>query len=228
MINQFNDVEIKRSADDLSVSYLKNANKRFDPDRDDPADIDENAYHVGLNHWCALNEMRNTVTLSVIAGMYHKFDKALRDKVSTELSNWLSRDVVSPIIWSLSFHHLFQLLDILGVRGDGEVFFEKLDLCRLVVNVYKHGEGDAHDELSSRAPQYYSQNNFPGAPNSPLRHEELNGSEAMFGDFAQAITDFWMSVPERCRVSQLKETPDWLEKKIKVQEKRLGIKRSPN
>lgn len=227
VLNQFSDVEIKREADGLSDDCFKEASKKFDPDRDDPADVYEKSYHVGLGHWIALTEMRKSVILAVVAGMYHSFDKALRDKVVVELSSCLHRDAVSAVVWGLTFHQLIELLDILGLDVFGKSFLEKLDLCRLVVNVFKHGEGRAHDELSLKAPQYYSRFKMEGIPDYPPRYYELNVDEVMFKDFAQAITDFWRSIPERCFQSQMKEIPSWFQKKIKGQELRLGIGGAP-
>ncbi|MGZ9568793.1 hypothetical protein ACVTTK_05440 [Alcaligenes nematophilus] len=221
VFNQFSDVGIKSEADDLSGDYFKEASKKFDPDRDDPADVYEKSYHVGLSHWIALTEMRKSVILAVVAGMFHSFDKALRNKVVVELSSCPHRDAVGAVVWGLTFHQLIELLDALGLDISGKSFLEKLDLCRLVVNVYKHGEGQAHDELSFKAPQYYSQFKMEGIPDYPPRYYELNVDEVMFRDFAQAITDFWQSIPERSLQSQLKGIPNWFQKKIKAQEKRL-------
>jgi len=76
LLSQFN--KISREADEVEQQRYEKPGQFFDPDRDDPADSYEAAYQKGIAHYFALDEMRNTVTLAMTAGMFHQFDKTLR------------------------------------------------------------------------------------------------------------------------------------------------------
>ncbi|WP_269900285.1 hypothetical protein [Paenalcaligenes faecalis] len=222
VLTQFSDVVREKEAKEIENSYLDKRSKNFDPDLHDPADIYEDAYFEGLDRWLLLTEMQNTVTLGLTAGMYHQFDKALREKVVQEFSQLLDSDLISPIVWDLTFLQLIELLELIGMDIVNQDFFCYLDACRLVVNVYKHGIGNAHTNLISKYPEYY----FYGKPEMdilfPPNYKNLTVTERQFTNFANAITDFWKNIPERCCSSQFKEVPTWLDEKIKNQEKRLA------
>ncbi|MEB0918356.1 hypothetical protein VC891_26570, partial [Citrobacter freundii] len=69
--------------------------------------------------------------------------------------------------------------------------FPLISACHQVVNVYKHGDGDAHQKLVNAHPEYYSVWQCEGYPQErPARHEELEVSEEQFREFAEAITVF--------------------------------------
>ncbi|MFM0662913.1 hypothetical protein [Paraburkholderia sediminicola] len=220
LLAQFSDIE--REAQEAEAQYLERSNRNFDPDRDDPGAAFEEAYQEGVGRWIALTEMQNTVTLALTAGMYHQFDKALREKAVMEFSHWIDRKIISPVIWNLDFLRLIQLLEWLGMEIHGRDFFSTLDVCRLVANVYKHGDGVAHRELSSMFPEYYYRFKTEDSPWFTPHHENLTVTEAQFVEFADAIAAFWINIPERCLSSQLRETPKWLESEVKNQEKRLA------
>ena len=219
LLAQFYDID--REAQKAEEEHLEKSAQYFDPDRDDPADAYERAHHEGVSHWLALNEMHNTVTLALTAGMFHQFDKALREKAVREFSHWLDRQIISPLIWGLGFPRLIELIEWVGIKIGGKSFYNRINACRLVVNVYKHGDGDAHRELSSKYPEYYPHGNLHGLTIFGSGHEDLKVSESQFVEFADAITAFWKSIPQYCHHSQLGDDPTWLEAEYRKYEKRL-------
>lgn len=219
LLAQFSDID--REAQEAEALYLERFGKNFDPDRDDPADVYEYAHQEGVSHWLALKEMHNTVNLALTAGMFHQFDKALREKTISEFSHWLDGEKISLLIWDVGFPRLIELLEWVGIEITGKDFFNKIDACRLVVNVYKHGDGDAHRDLSSKFPEYYSHGNSKDLPWFRFDHEDLMVSEAQFIEFSDAIIAFWKNIPQYCFESQLGEVPNWLESEFKKYEKRL-------
>jgi hypothetical protein len=74
-----------------------------------------------------------------------------------------------------------------------------IDACRLVVNVYKHGQGNSLTELNTKYPRY------PPDPlamveidrSSDVHHEWLSLSEEQFGKIAAGLRAFWEKFPER-------------------------------
>ncbi|WP_421504444.1 hypothetical protein [Erwinia rhapontici] len=213
LLSQFND--ISREADEVQEQHYEKLGQFFDPDRDDPADSYEAAYQEGISHYLALDEMRNTITLALTAGMFHQFDKTLREKMVREFSHW-QPEAIDPLIWNIDFPRLVELLEWTGIEIKSKPFYEKIEACHLLVNVYKHGKGQSHTELAGKHPQYYPQYTpRTGRRQSLPRPEQLKVSQAQFADIADAIKDFWLNIPEFRDESDLKTQPEWFDKKLK-------------
>ncbi|WP_368525458.1 hypothetical protein [Enterobacter asburiae] len=207
LLTQFNDID--REAQEVEERALEVFGHNFDPDRDDPADAYEWAYQKNVSHWLALYEMHNTVTLALAAGMYHQFDKTLREKMIREFSHWNDREFINQVIWNTSFPRLMELLEWVGIEISDKDFMNKINACRLVVNVYKHGDGDGHRELSTNYPEYYPRGSLMNSFAFPFQYDELKLNEVQFDEFSEAIRNFWKNIPEYCRYSQLRVKPSW-------------------
>ncbi|MCR1227551.1 hypothetical protein [Klebsiella quasipneumoniae] len=213
LLSQFN--EISREADEVEEQHYEKLGQFFDPDRDDPADSYEAAHQEGISHFIALDEMRNTVTLAMTASEFHQFDKALREKMAREFSHWQPA-AVDPLIWSVDFPKLVELLEWTGIDIKSKPFYEKIEACHLLVNVYKHGKGPSHTELANKYPQYYpSYTPRTGRRHNLPRPEQLKVSEAQFTDIADAIREFWLNIPEFRNESHLRDQPEWFDKQMK-------------
>lgn len=226
LLSQFSDVGIEEEAKQKEHNYYEWAGQHFNPDYHDEADVWERAHDEGIAHWIALTEMRNTVSLALTAGMFHKFDKALREKCILEFSHWLDYDVTKELVWDIGFPRLIKILEWIGMNITKKPYFRLLNACRLIVNVYKHGDGDAHRELSRDFPEYYHNFGHEIAEYLPLRYEQLEITEEHFIAFAAAIRDFWNDIPVHCMKSGLREEPDWLKGEIIKHQKRVDKRKA--
>lgn len=206
LIAQFND--ISREADEVMQAHYEMLGRHFDPERDDPADSAEAAHNEGISHYIALDEMRNTIILALTAGMFHQFDKTLREKMVREFRQWQPA-AIDGLIWNVEFPLLIDLLEWAGVQIKAKPFYEKLSACQLLVNVYKHGKGRSHRELAKKHLEYY-----PSALSNP-RPEGLKVSEVQFVEISDAITEFWQNFPEFTQESDKGVEPEWFVKKLK-------------
>lgn len=212
LLSQFND--ISREADEAQERHYEKLGQFFDPDRDDPADSYEAAYQEGISHYLALDEMRNTITLALTAGMFHQFDKALREKMAQEFTHW-QPSAIDPLIWNIDFPQLVDLLEWTGIEIKSKPFYEKIEACQLLVNVYKHGKGRSHTELAVKYPQFYPQHTSrTGRRNNLPRPEQLKVSEAQFADIADAISEFWLNIPEFRNELHQSTEPKWFNEKL--------------
>lgn len=227
LLSQFSDIQ--KEAEFVEQQRLEFLSKHFDPERDDEGDVFEDAYQEGISHWLDLNEMHNTVTLALTAGMFHQFDKQLRDKTARELSTWNAGRNVDETVWDMGFPSLIKLLEWVGIEITSQPFYEKIDACRLVVNVYKHGNGDAHDELIKKYPVYYPSRYKNPRPYSWMkaRHDELKVSSTQFNEFAEAITQFWENIPFSCHYSQLEGKNDLLTNMIDAYDGKQKRRKKP-
>ena len=217
---QFSDIDIQAASQQKEQDYYEEAGKYFNPDSDDEGAIWEQAMHVGISHSLALRDMKNTVSLALTAGMFHQFDKELREKCIREFSHWLEYDVIRLMIWDIGFPRLIEILEWVGMDITGKAYHEKIDCCRQVVNVYKHGDGHAHRVLSDAHPEYYGNINTLGGERFIFGLEQLEVSETQFIEFADAITDFWNDIPIRCTKSNMRKEPKWIDKEYTQYEKK--------
>lgn len=163
----------------------------------DMADVAETANENAVEFYSLLDDLRKQATLSAIAGMYHQWEKELRKFLELEMRHYFKADAVIKLAWVKDVRNLFDILKEFGWDCTALAFFTKIDACRLVVNVYKHGKGRSLNELNDKFPQYL---------NNPMRdfkifdghldHEWLEVSDQQVSEFASAIREFWTTFPE--------------------------------
>ncbi|WP_043527834.1 hypothetical protein [Litchfieldella xinjiangensis] len=211
LLSQFDDIEAE--ADKASDEWLEKNSHRFDPERHDEGDFYESAHEAGIEFYQLLSDMRDRTRLSVAAGMYHEWDKNFRKWLTDEIRHWHTGEIVSNKVWTVDLGKLTDLLEGLGWPARGQDYFPKLDACRLVVNVYKHGKGNSLNDLKKNYPEYLS-NSFShiGGAFSDLDyldHTHLSLSAAQLHDFSDAIVAFWKDVPKNIFVREDLEVPGW-------------------
>lgn len=153
--------------------------------------------------------------LSVTAGMFHAWDKEVRGWLLSEIRHWTTLrelETVNPSVWIANFSDIFELLDAMKGTIRSEVYFRQLDACRLVVNVYKHGNGKSFDELKEQYPEYLEPRIKSDSGKDFRNHTHLTVSHDQFQAFSEAIISFWKSVPNETWASDVARWPRWLEK----------------
>ena len=214
LLSQFANLEDE--AKQAAEEWLERAGRNFNPDRDDPGSFEEAAYHEGIAFHQQLEDMRDSVRLSVVAGMFHEWDKQLRDWMVREILHWHRGDEVQARIWAQDFGGLIDLFASFGWNIKSKPYFTALEACRLVVNVYKHGDGGSFRDLKQRYPQFLESplKDFciVGKWGNVIDYTDLRISDDQIIDFSDAIIAFWTDVPERIYEDQVSEVPKWFEK----------------
>ena len=136
-----------------------------------------------------------------MAGLYHQWDKDLREFLEHELRHDLKADYVIKKTWLPNIGEIFDTLKEFGWDCTAEPFYQKIDACRLIVNAYKHGKGKALNDLAASFPEYLP-NPIPETSalftgNEFLDPEWLDVSEAQFNELAASLRQFWEKFPER-------------------------------
>lgn len=216
LLSQFNGIEA--DAEQAGKDWLERNSRNFNPDQDDPGDFYERAHDEGIEFYELLSNMHNQTRLSVAAGMFHQWDKQLRDWLAQEVHHWHRGDSVSLKIWSADFRQIAELLETFDWNICATDYFRSLDACRLVVNVYKHGQGKSLDELKDRFPEFLV-DPVGGVEGISLDmsyrdHTHLQVSDDQLTVFSNAILEFWRNVPANVISSQRTEVPDWFGKAI--------------
>jgi hypothetical protein len=218
LLAQFSDME--RDADKAAADWLERASQNFNPDRDDEASIYEAAHDEKIAYFLLLEDMRDNTRLSVVAGMFHEWDKQLREWMVREILHWHRGDEVRGKIWSQDFGGLVDLFTYLGWDIRQRPYYSTLDACRLVVNVYKHGEGISFQDLKRHYPEYVENplQEFGGALQGMdfTDHTNLKVTEEHIQEFSNAIVAFWNDVPNNIHddavCNPVCELPKWFEK----------------
>lgn len=226
LLSQF--VNIEQEADKAAEAHLEKMSHKFDPDRHDPADFYEAANDEALAFYQLLTEMRQRTMLSIVAGIYQEWDKQLREWLVREICHWHRGEETAKKVWSVDFVNLIELLELLGCKIRSNSYFQKLDACRLVVNVYKHGEGSSLKDLKSFYPEYLSNslaNIDEYFSNSEfVEHSDLDVSEDQLQEFSVAIVEFWKDVPTNILNNDRVSIPTWFEKAMLKDRNSRGLK----
>ncbi|OYU30956.1 MAG: hypothetical protein CFE39_10675 [Comamonadaceae bacterium PBBC2] len=199
LLSQFANIEAE--ADRATEEHLANKSIHFNPDRSDPSADYEEAYDKGIEFYQLLSDMRDNTQLSVIAGMFHQWDKRLRDWIIREMRHWHHGKNAADAIWKADVPAILDFLGAFGFNVKAFPFYGRLDAMRLVVNVFKHGNGPSFDELRTSFPEFIL--NPLGAEDNCqfllqyLDHTNIKGSAAELDQFSQAILNFWKAIPEQ-------------------------------
>ena len=211
LLSQFEDMEAE--ADKASEDWLERSSRNFDPDRHDPGDFYEAANDAGIEFYTLLSEMRDQTRLSVVAGMFHEWDKQLRDWLVREVRHWHQGENIAAKVWSVDFGKIADLLESFGWDIRSKDYFAKLNACRLVVNVYKHGQGKSLSDLKAAYPEYLDDPfSGTGGAFSSIEYRDythLKITDEQYKAFSDSITAFWQDVPENVFDSQITDMPDW-------------------
>lgn len=197
------DEEARRHADEwLDARY-------FDPDRDDPGDAYAEAYDIEIHQSLLLLEMHQSLRFSLIAGLFHQWEKQIRDWLCSEIVRWDTGLNLRRAIWRLDFPKLIEFLEALGWEIKSHSFYTVLDKYRLLVNVYKHGEGPAFEQLRNGYPEFFTSGKEPDS-DLILRYADYSSliiQDDNLEELASAIEGFWNAVPEYTFESDLPEIP---------------------
>lgn len=222
LLSQFGNIDSE--AQEFGKKCFFEAGRWFDPDRHDPSDFVDQAIDESINYFELLTNLHSQTRLSVIAGMYHEWEKQLRD--------WLSQDLVSHSqggratkarIWKANFKEIFDLLKCFDWELSSRPFFDQLNACRLIVNVYKHGLGPSFTELKQDYPQFLKDILGGDLDRDELfqfsNYIDLRMNDKDLDKFSNAIISFWKDAPVRTSLIPFHEittrTPEWFWKVIK-------------
>jgi hypothetical protein len=163
------------------------------------AEIAEIASDGGQAFYGLLSDLKRQMLLGALAGLYHQWDKELRDFVEHELRHDLESKAAAKIAWDSNVGNVFGRLTEFGWDCRSAAFFPGIDACRLVVNVYKHGKGPSLDELGTRFPEYLDNGFTRGTPwhlaPGYLDHEWLSISEPQFDEIGNATPAVLGGIP---------------------------------
>lgn len=198
VLSQFDDVE--GQADRHTEEAYELMSQSLGYGEIDMADLAEAAYDKGSAHYQALTDLRKQVLLSGLAGMFHQWDKTVREHLERELRHDFNGDKIEKKIWEMPLADVMDVFEQFGWPVKALPCYAKIDALQLVVNVYKHGKGRSLIQLAERYGEYICdpiQQLIPKGTAFGINHEWLNVTDGQLKQFSDAIRDFWRDMPER-------------------------------
>jgi hypothetical protein len=192
LLSQFANIEAE--TDQAEAEHWERSGQSFDPDWHDPGDLAEAARDHGVEFYQLLSEMHDRTRLSVVAGMYHHWDKTFRRFLVREF-RWprlVIGDHTRRALWKLDSAKLERLLTAIGLDPTALASYRRIDAMRLVVNVFKHGEGRSLDDLGHRYPEFLRVSAHGW---SFIDDTDLEVTDDHVEQFAAAIELFWRELP---------------------------------
>lgn len=161
----------------------------------DPGDYVEAVQEYGLEVYENLQFTRQQVLGLAAAGLYHLWERLLKQFFSKELRGWTfgGRDI-HKIMAPANFDRLKEFLSEFGFHLAQQSYYTNLCELRLVANVVKHGDGNSCEELQTSAPHLFEGYNYHFDIFSKADTLELKPAD--FARYAKAVTDFWNTFPE--------------------------------
>jgi hypothetical protein len=198
VIAQFQNLE--KDADHHAEAEYKRMSARYGHEDADPAAFAEAAHDNAIGFYTMLSELKQQVILGALAGLYHRWEKGLRGFIERELAHDFVQEDADKAAWSGPINDVFGILEQFGWDIRAQPFFPAIDVCRLVVNVYKHGQGPSCTELNKKYPQYLPDpigSILPTKRPRRISHEWLALTEQEFAEIAKGLCAFWEAFPER-------------------------------
>ncbi len=196
VIAQFQDME--GDADRYAKAEYERLSARYGHEDADPADVAEAAHDNAVGYYTLLHDLRQQVILGALAGLYHQWEKQLREFIERELVHEVKRDLAMKFAWSGKHRRCIRVAWPVWLGCPVSALFPAIDACRLIVNVYKHGQGQALAQLDKKYPKYLPDpigKLIPSERPKLVNYEWLAVTEEDFAEIAKGLRAFWKSFP---------------------------------
>jgi hypothetical protein len=149
LLSQFDDID--GEANLFGEKWLSDHAHLYNPENLSSRYSEEAAGDAMNTFHQLLTEMHVSTRLSVVTGMFHEWEKQVRNWLTSGLKQY-PRGEMEDDIWKNDFDKLFNFLEWLKCASREDKYYTHLDMCRLVVNVYKHGYGSSFKNLKNKYP----------------------------------------------------------------------------
>ncbi len=168
---------------------------------DDPSDFIGPVDEYGQQVYESLRFTRQQLIGLSAAGLYHLWERLLKDFLRTEL-RWGEVGKTPANINKAVFADLEKLLASCNFHISSMPYYKDLDELRLVANVIKHGEGKACNDLYETSQHLFGKRaDFQAALSKAAGRLEmadfLELGREDFLRYARSIQDFWETFPEK-------------------------------
>ncbi len=210
-------LNIEKEVEQYEKDYLEKILPHFDPDKHYDEDLYEQVQDNSINFYEMLEDMESRTKLSVIAGMFHEWDKQLRDWMVNEIFHWHTGQKVKEAVWRVSFKNNIDLLEACDWPIKSKSYYKSLCRCELIVNVYKHGDGRSFNTIKKDHPEFIE--TLLGNNSRDLEYSDYTNliiKEHHIDEFSDAIVGFWKDIPDNIYKKEHLSFPSWFEDAYKT------------
>lgn len=163
---------IEKKAEAIEKARIKKLSENFNPDYMDEADVFEEAFHAGVEHYIIETEMKREFIKSALTWLFHLFEKYCSYVFLTEDGNKKKAALTS-----------------LGINTskNSEWYICNKEM-RLLANAIKHGAGDSLDQLKLIRPDLFR--NISTA----LSDNKIELNEVELGQYVTAMKKLWNNI----------------------------------
>lgn len=170
---------------------------------------------IANEHYHLLIDIHERSRLSVLTGIYHEWEKQFRTSILDNMKHWRCSESALSRIRTANVRELAKFFVTLGWNFEEKCYYQKLDGCRLIVNVSKHDDGTSLNQLKKHYSKYLinSSQRLNGmlSDMNHLGHTALKINDEHIREFSEAITEFWQDVPEQIVNVPEASLPNWFE-----------------
>lgn len=202
LIASFSDIETEADqyADKIYEKLCQRPGWEDGPDLADFADM---ARDSGIEKYDDLVFVKGELIGIATAGLYHLWEKTLKSFYTRELHNYIGTEKLQKKIEGADYGELQSILADDGFDFSERQYADNLDICRLIANTVKHGDGSSCKKLAEKLPELfrgpYELDFLVGEP----RAKDLWIDSAKFKECAGSIEAFWNEMPERLQSAEL-------------------------
>lgn len=175
---------------------------------------------ISFKYYCSLKEMSREISLNIASMLYFNWDKTLRNWLLREIQHTLQIPNPESWLWRVDIGKIYQLLLLFNFNIQAQSFFKHLDSLRLIVNVYKHGNGKAYSDLEKLYPEYlnaeFGERGYMTVDNE---YSRLKVSNDQLEEFTNSITHFWTSIPQNLHINDVDQITKFIPKGSKKNKK---------
>jgi hypothetical protein len=194
LFDQFRDIKLE--AETLRDEVFHEMSKHQDAE-----ECVESAQDQAVEHYELLSDIKRQLFLAALTGLYHQWERDLRAFLDNEYHfDQSEQSGIDKKVWKPAIKEIFKILAKYDWDCPAQSFYPKLNECRLVVNVYKHGRGSAFADLTKVRPDLFhhplADMGMEVTEDEWFDHEWLEIAEADFREFGNALEAFWLEFPE--------------------------------
>ena len=123
LLLQFSELKTKESAEQFIKSWMKENQYRFNPSFHDEGDF----YAEACERYHALLALGNQTRLSVVSGLYHEWEKQLRQWLVDEIAHWCNSEQLKNAIWKANSGELAELMKSVGWDWNEQPYYQVID-----------------------------------------------------------------------------------------------------
>lgn len=190
--------------------WLQNNSHLLNPEIYDQSDTYELLRDESIRFQWLLDDMQNNTYLSVIAAIFYEWEKQFKNWIVKEMRAWNHGEALEKAVWKANFKELIELFSKFDWWIESKNYYGALNRSRMIVNVYKHGDGGSLEEIKKSFPELLGAKTSDDTTTLEYaNYTSLRVDGRHLEECSNAIIEFWNDVPKSIRNTEELNLPKW-------------------